>query len=75
MFFTCLYATDGLAAAAVASAGRPRTKHSPRQIEARWRGRADRGAEERVEMRDRSAFVPVSALRADPHLEMHKRGG
>jgi cyclic pyranopterin phosphate synthase len=44
-------------------------------VAARWRRRADRGAEERVEVRERSVFVPVSALRADPHLETHKRGG
>jgi len=74
MFYTCLYAADGLAlrpllrrgdtAGAIAGA-----------IEARWESRADRGAEERVAVRERTVFVPVSALRADPHLEMHKRGG
>jgi hypothetical protein len=28
-----------------------------------------------VEVRERTVFVPVSALKADPHLEMHNRGG
>jgi cyclic pyranopterin phosphate synthase len=74
MFFTCLYATDGLALRPSLRRGDP-DEAIARQIETRWLARADRGAEERVEVRDRSAFVPVSALRADPHLEMHKRGG
>jgi cyclic pyranopterin phosphate synthase len=74
LFFTCLYATDGLALRPSLRRGDP-DEAIARQIETRWLARADRGAEERVEMRDRSAFVPVSALRADPHLEMHKRGG
>ena len=74
MFFTCLYATEGLALRPSLRRGDP-DEAIAGQIEARWRDRADRGAEQRVEMRERSVFVPVSALRADPHLEMHKRGG
>ena len=74
VFYTCLYATDGLAL-------RPplRRGDAPDAIAAaiasRWTRRTDRGAEERLALRDRGAFVPVAALRADPHLEMHKRGG
>jgi cyclic pyranopterin phosphate synthase len=74
MFYTCLYATDGLALRPLLRSGDPREAIAG-QIETRWLARADRGAEERVEMRGRSVFVPLSALRADPHLEMHKRGG
>jgi cyclic pyranopterin phosphate synthase len=74
MFFSCLYATSGLALRPSLRRGDP-DETIAGQIETRWLARADRGAEERVEMRDRSAFVPVAALRADPHLEMHKRGG
>jgi cyclic pyranopterin phosphate synthase len=74
MFYTCLYAADGLALRPFLRRGDPGDAIAG-QIEARWLGRADRGAEERVEVRERSVFVPVSALRADPHLEMHKRGG
>lgn len=74
MFFTCLYATEGLALRPPLRRG-DADEAIARQIETRWRARADRGAEERIEMRERSVFVPVSALRADPHLEMHKRGG
>ena len=40
-----------------------------------WHARTDRGAEARVAVRDRSPLIPVSALRRDPHLEMHTRGG
>ena len=74
VFYTCLYATDGLALRPALRQGDSADAIAA-QIEARWRRRTDRGAEERVELRDRGAFVPVAALRADPHLEMHKRGG
>ena len=74
MFYTCLYATGGLALRPLLRRGDPGEAIAG-EIEGRWRSRADRGAEERAEMRGRSVFVPVSALRADPHLEMHKRGG
>ncbi|MEO8680711.1 MAG: GTP 3',8-cyclase MoaA, partial [Vicinamibacterales bacterium] len=39
------------------------------------RARTDRGAETRLSMRERSPLIPVNALRRDPHLEMHTRGG
>jgi cyclic pyranopterin phosphate synthase len=42
----------------------------------RWRARDDRGAEDRLALGDRRAFVPVQdLLKRDPHLEMHTRGG
>jgi cyclic pyranopterin phosphate synthase len=74
VFYTCLYATDGLALRPALRRG-DAPEAIAAQIESRWRRRSDRGADERVELRDRGAFVPVAALRADPHLEMHKRGG
>jgi len=40
-----------------------------------WTARDDRGAEQRLALGDRRAFVPVKALKKDPHLEMHTRGG
>jgi len=40
-----------------------------------WQRRADRGAEERLAVRDRSSLIQVRELRRDPHLEMHTRGG
>ena len=35
----------------------------------------DRGAVDRLAERDRMPFIPVTALKRDPHLEMHTRGG
>ena len=40
-----------------------------------WRGREDRGAEERAARNHREAFIAIEELRRDPHLEMHTRGG
>ena len=44
-------------------------------ITGRWRGRTDRGAEERLALRDRAPLLQIAQLRADPRLEMHTRGG
>ena len=44
-------------------------------LRAVWAGRADRGAEERLAVGDRGAYLPVRLLRRDAHLEMHTRGG
>jgi GTP 3',8-cyclase len=74
VFFTCLYSTEGLDLRSRLRAGAP-VEELAATVDARWSGRRDRGAEERVGLRDRAAFVPVSTLRANPHLEMHKRGG
>jgi cyclic pyranopterin phosphate synthase len=40
-----------------------------------WKKRADRGAELRMELRNRAPSVAREDLRADPRLEMHTRGG
>ena len=40
-----------------------------------WHARTDRGAEQRLSVRERSPLIPLNALRRDPHLEMHTRGG
>jgi cyclic pyranopterin phosphate synthase len=40
-----------------------------------WLGRRDRGAEERLAVAERQPLYPVNRLRADPHREMHTRGG
>jgi cyclic pyranopterin phosphate synthase len=40
-----------------------------------WLGRTDRGAEERLAVAERQPLYPVNRLRADPHREMHTRGG
>ena len=44
-------------------------------IAAAWRGRTDRGAEERLGLVRRAPLYEVEGLRADPHKEMHTRGG
>ena len=40
-----------------------------------WEGRTDRGAEQRLALAQREPLYQVSGLRADPHREMHTRGG
>jgi GTP 3',8-cyclase len=75
MWYLCLYATRGIDLRAPLRGGASRD--ALREIiGGGWRGRSDRGAEERVALGDRRAFVPVQdLLRKDPHLEMHTRGG
>jgi cyclic pyranopterin phosphate synthase len=40
-----------------------------------WRAREDRGAEQRTTASERGALYQLASLRADPHREMHTRGG
>ncbi len=40
-----------------------------------WQHRTDRGAEERLGVAERGALYRIDSLRADPHREMHTRGG
>jgi GTP 3',8-cyclase len=40
-----------------------------------WSARTDRGAELRAEFPDRGALYQLDSLQADPHREMHTRGG
>jgi cyclic pyranopterin phosphate synthase len=74
MWYRCLYATSGTDLRAPLRAGM-----SPDDllelITKEWTVRADRGAEERLAVRDRSPLVPASSLKKNPHLEMHTRGG
>jgi len=44
-------------------------------IASTWRGRTDRGAEARLGLVTRTPLYQVDGLRADPHREMHTRGG
>jgi GTP 3',8-cyclase len=74
MWFLCLYAARGLDLRAALRRGAP-AEELRELIAAGWRARDDRGAEERLAMGDRRAFVPIRTLRQDPHLEMHTRGG
>ncbi|MBL8842443.1 MAG: GTP 3',8-cyclase MoaA [Planctomycetes bacterium] len=74
MWFTCLYATQGLDLRGPLRAGA-----SDAELEAllapRWQARSDRGAEERLALHERAPFAPLATLQGDPHLEMHTRGG
>jgi len=74
MWYLCLYARIGIDLRAALRAGASKEELSAR-IAAGWQARSDRGAELRVEHRDRAALLPASELRKDPHLEMHTRGG
>ncbi len=74
LWYLCLYARTG-----VDLRGLVRQGNSPdtirHKITEAWQARIDRGAEERLGIDHRAAFVPVEELRRDPHLEMHTRGG
>jgi GTP 3',8-cyclase len=74
MWYRCLYATAGTDLRTPLRAGA-----SPDELlellTREWSARADRGAEERLAVRDRTPLVPASSLKKNPHLEMHTRGG
>jgi len=74
MWYLCLYASRGIDLRAAIRGGA--TPDDVRAIiAAGWTARDDRGAEVRLALGERRAFVPINALRQDPHLEMHTRGG
>lgn len=83
MWYRCLYATSGTdlrkllrAPGENASASREAADAEIANVIAEaWRGRTDRGAEERASRNHREAFLTIEELRRDPHLEMHTRGG
>jgi len=70
----CLYAQHGTDLRRPLRAGASR-ETLLNLVRAVWAGRADRGAEERLGVRERGAYIPVTVLRRDAHLEMHTRGG
>ena len=74
VLFTCLYAERGLDLRAPLRAGATEAELAA-VVEGAWRARDDRGAELRATVADRQPLVPLSRLRADPHREMHTRGG
>ncbi|MEO5820160.1 MAG: GTP 3',8-cyclase MoaA [Vicinamibacteraceae bacterium] len=71
---TCLYATSGLDLRGPLRAGATDGDLAA-LVGDTWRRRVDRGAEARLAVEHRAAFIPRDALRAQPHLEMHTRGG
>jgi cyclic pyranopterin phosphate synthase len=74
MWYLCLYAPRGVDLRAAVRRGASDDELRA-TIAAAWQARNDRGAEERLALGERRAFVPIKALRQDPHLEMHTRGG
>jgi cyclic pyranopterin phosphate synthase len=74
MWYLCLYAAHGIDLRGAVRRGAGVEELKGLLVQA-WNRRADRGAETRLALGDRRAFVPVKALRQDPHLEMHTRGG
>jgi cyclic pyranopterin phosphate synthase len=74
VWYLCLYATSGVDLRGPLRAGAD-DEELRRLVAPAWRARRDRGAEERLALHERTAFRPPEALRRDPHLEMHTRGG
>jgi len=75
LWFLCLYAARGIDLRGPLRRGAPAAELRTLIAEG-WTARTDRGAEERLALGDRRAFVPVQdLLKRDPHIEMHTRGG
>jgi len=74
MWYLCLYATQGIDLRAALRGGAT-IDELKALIRSSWQARADRGAEARLALGERRAFVPLSTLKRNPHLEMHTRGG
>ncbi len=74
MWYLCLYATRGIDLRAALRGGAS-IDDLKAIITEGWSAREDRGAETRLALGERRAFVPVSTLKRNPHLEMHTRGG
>ncbi len=74
LWFLCLYAAMGIDLRSPL-----RTGASPEELlkllQDVWRGRADRGAEERKALNSRGPLYQIEDLKKDPHREMHTRGG
>ena len=74
LWYLCLYAARGIDLRGPLRAGAS-ARELREILESSWTARADRGAEERLALRERTPLVPLTDLRGDPHLEMHTRGG
>ena len=74
VWYLCLYATRGVDLRGPLRGGA--IDETLRElITSVWHARTDRGAENRLSVRGRSPLIPLQALKRDPHLEMHTRGG
>jgi cyclic pyranopterin phosphate synthase len=74
LWYLCLYAARGLDLRKPLRDGAS-VEQLRTIISSAWTNRADRGAEDRLTLRERSPLVPLTELKKDPHLEMHTRGG
>jgi cyclic pyranopterin phosphate synthase len=74
LWYLCLYAMEGVNLRDPLRAGASHDELATLITNA-WQARTDRGAVDRLAERDRMPFVPLTALKRDPHLEMHTRGG
>jgi GTP 3',8-cyclase len=73
-WFLCLYAERGIDLRGPLRDG-ARDAELSEVIASAWRDRTDRGAELRLGLAQRAPLYRVDGLRADPHREMHTRGG
>ncbi len=74
LWYLCLYAARGVDLRGPLRGG-VNDEALRELITSVWHARTDRGAENRLDMRERSPLIPLTALKRDPHLEMHTRGG
>lgn len=73
-FLLCLYGEDGLDLRELLRGGAT-DEEIAGHVAATWSRRTDRGAEERRDLAHRGVLHRIESLRADPHREMHTRGG
>ncbi len=73
-WFLCLYGAAGIDLREPLRTGASDAELAD-LVRRHWEARTDRGAEERRMAPERGALYQLSGLRADPHREMHTRGG
>ncbi len=73
-WFLCLYAASGVDLREPLRSGATDAELAD-LIRETWTARDDRGAEVRLGLADRRPLYEPAGLRADPHREMHTRGG
>ena len=74
MWYLCLYAQQGHDVRALLRGGTTDDELAD-VLASTWQARTDRGAEDRLARGDRAGLLPLIALKRNPHLEMHTRGG
>jgi len=72
--FACLYASEGLDLKKELRSGKTHLELQ-QTISSFWKQRTEKGAEQRLELKNRNAFKTEKELLENPYLEMHKRGG